>query len=554
MLINKMEKLISLHYCYDYFINQTSVGLIMYSHIPTALMAIFFGLFILLKKKALPNIIFFIVCIFFAIWCLLDLGSWFVFFTPQITMFTWGLSDLFAILFFFFSYYFIYSFIKEKDLPLWQKIIGIIILLPTFIWTFFGSNLLAFNFNNCEAIENNHIIIYPYYVEGFFILSIILFVIIQYRKIKDEIKKKEILFSGLGVIIFLLFFFSATLFANHLSSDLTYLYAYNYEIYGLFGMPLLLAFLVYIIVKFKAFDIKMIMAQALVWILVIVIGSEFSFITTLTNQVLVGVTLIISSILGFILVRSVKKEIIQKEKIKKIAEELEITNEAQTDTLRFITHQIRGVFTNTKMALSLILDGDYGPISESLKKIMKDLFDKQNEGVESVQSFLLTSNIDNGNPYMMEYFDFYIIVSEISSQLKTKAIKKDLDYEVNISADKNFSIMGDKTYLSNAISILIDNAICYTKKGSIKITLSKTDKDTILFSVEDTGIGISKEDEKKLFTKYGHGKNSRLINVDSNGLGLYLVKKIIDAHNGQVWEKSEVDKGTTFFIKLFIKN
>jgi len=182
--------------------------------------------------------------------------------------------------------------------------------------------------------------------------------------------------------------------------------------------------------------------------------------------------------------------------------------------------------------------------------MLDSLYKIQVGGVDSVQAFLSVSQFENGNPCIMKEIDFKDIISEAASQLKMKAENKKLEYIVDIPTEGNFTLMGDKTYLSNAVLNLIDNAIRYTPKGSVTVGLSMVSNNSVLFSVKDTGKGITEEDKKLLFTKYGHGKNSREVNVDSNGLGLYLVKKVVEAHNGKVWEESELGKGTTFFIKL----
>ena len=108
----------------------------------------------------------------------------------------------------------------------------------------------------------------------------------------------------------------------------------------------------------------------------------------------------------------------------------------------------------------------------------------------------------------------------------------------------------DIFWLKEAISNLIENSIRYTKQGKITINL-KIQNGKILTSIKDTGIGITNEDKKNLFTEGGRGKDSIKINTDSTGYGLYSVKLIIKAHKGRVWAESEgLDKGSTFYIEL----
>ena len=118
-------------------------------------------------------------------------------------------------------------------------------------------------------------------------------------------------------------------------------------------------------------------------------------------------------------------------------------------------------------------------------------------------------------------------------------------------------------WLKEVFNNLVENSIKYTKEGKITVGLEKkparnvsgiTDTDgdkKILFYVKDTGVGISLEDKKNLFTEGGRGKESVKINVDSTGYGLYSVKLIVEAHKGKVWVESEGHgKGSTFWVEL----
>ena len=110
--------------------------------------------------------------------------------------------------------------------------------------------------------------------------------------------------------------------------------------------------------------------------------------------------------------------------------------------------------------------------------------------------------------------------------------------------------MGDAFWLHEVVNNYLENSIKYSKEGSIKVTLEKKDG-KVLLSVKDTGIGITEEDKKNLFTEGGRGKDSVKTNVDSTGYGLYTVKLIMDAHKGRAWAESEgPGKGSTFYVEL----
>ena len=543
--------LVQIQYCYDYLINQIPVGLLLYSHIPTAVVALLFGTFLLFSARKVQNWTLFIVCVFFALWCAVDLNSWFAFLGSDLTMFSWSLADLFSLIFFFFAYYFLYTFINQKDLPLWQKGVGVLVLLPTAVWTFFGANLLSFDANTCEAIENDVVTNYLFYAEGAFLLASMVLTFLCYRKISDRKLKREALLAGVGVSLFLGFFLSATLLASILSNyDAWAQYAYNFEIYGLFGMPVLLIYLGYLIVRYKAFDLRIFGVQALVVALVGLIGSEFAFVNTLANRALVSVTLVLTGIVGLILIRNVKREIEQRERIELLARDLEKANAQQVTLIHFITHQIKGFVAKSRNIFSMALEGDFGVVGDQLRPMLQAGFESDTKGAQTIQEILNASNIKSGKvTFTMAPFDLRELIEEVSKDLKAAAEAKGLKLVLELG-DVPMMVNGDRAQLINVYKNLIDNSIKYTPTGSVTVTLAnKSGK--VIFEIQDTGVGITPEDMKNLFTEGGHGKDSSKINVESTGFGLYIVKNIVDAHKGRVWAETDgPGKGSRFFVEL----
>jgi len=244
------------------------------------------------------------------------------------------------------------------------------------------------------------------------------------------------------------------------------------------------------------------------------------------------------------IIRGVKREIV-------LREDLEVANEQQETLLHFISHQVKGFLAKSRDVFSLFLEEGYGPLPEYLKNPSQEGLDSGTKGVATVQEILNAANFKKGTvEYKSEPFDLKKLLLEIIEIQTKNASAKGLSVETHINENDNFEMVGDVEQMGNALRNIIDNSIKYTPTGGININLSKSDG-KILFSVKDTGVGIDPRDRAQLFTEGIRGKDSLKVNVDSTGYGLFIVKKIVEAHHGRVWVESlGPGHGSTFFVEL----
>jgi len=553
----------------QYFIYSSNIPtLFFYSHIPAVIVAILAGFLVFYKtKKSLLGTILLWISLLFSAWCIYDLVLWAVN-KPDTVMFYWSLQILFEPLVYLLSFYLVYLFIKERDLSFKGKAIIFSIYAPVVLFLSTNYNLVGVNLGDCTAIEGFIAQYFTYIVEAVFILAIMVLVGLEYRKNSDSGRKKQIVIFGLGVILFLIAFSSGNIIGSF-TDNWTLAQA------GLIGMPIFIGFLVYLIVQYHTFNIKLIATQALVWVLAILIGSQFFFIKIPINFVLNGFTFIASIIFGYFLIRSVKVEIAQKEELAKLNIDLEDLIKQRENLVHLVTHKVKGSFTRSKYIFAGILDGTFGEISPEIKKCAEQGLESDNMGIETVDLVLNVANMQKGTfKYEMKTVDLKDIVlksvAEKKDGMETKGLKIESEIKPARNAsdiadarpqdslqrvgqaggDDTYTVLGDSFWLKEVVSNLIENSIKYTEKGKITVGLEKRN-DKILLSVKDTGVGISDEDKKNLFTEGGRGKDSVKVNVDSTGYGLYSVKLIIEAHKGKVWAESEgAGKGSTFFVEL----
>lgn len=530
--------------CWESIVDLMSgnVSLIYYSHAITAAVSLLIGIFVVLRNKELINKILSFLCLSFFIWLFINSVSWLNCNSIYVSA-AWSFFAILYSLIPIISFYFFYVFLYKKDVTIRGKIILMLPLLPMFFVTLNSTVITAFNAVDSTVLESSKITSY-YYSIGFLIIFLIptLF-LINLRNLKGQDRKLATLMT-IGIEFFLITFYSIGFLSDYFGN-------YGIEFYGLFGIVVFLAILAYLIVKFKAFDIKLIGSQALVWALVILIGSQFFFVETLVNQILVGVTLVLSAIVGLIIVRSVKKEIAQRE-------ELAVANENQQLLIRFITHQVKGFFTKSKMVFASIIEGDLGVVSEPVMTMAKQGLESDNKAVDMVQEVLKASSLRSGTmTYSLEETNINEFIGGIAETFRDTAVGKNLQYEVNLPKEIGTAKI-DHLQMTQVIKNLIDNSVKYTLTGFVHVNLKinsvkvkRSIVKTALFSVEDSGVGLSDGDKAKLFKEGGRGEESLKVNVNSTGYGLFIVKKIVEGHGGKIWaESSGRSHGTKFFVEI----
>jgi hypothetical protein len=171
--------------------------------------------------------------------------------------------------------------------------------------------------------------------------------------------------------------------------------------------------------------------------------------------------------------------------------------------------------------------------------------------LNQIGSILDASKIEAGRFTIQKYpNDLNEVINDVVDTFAPQAIKKILElnsYVPNTLPQVNF----DKIRITQVLNNLVSNSLKFTPQGGKITVFGEINPDTITVSVSDTGMGISEEDQKDLFSKfYQIRKTPHELAKKGSGLGLYIVKGIVEAHGGQVLVKSEVGQGTTISFTL----
>lgn len=222
----------------------------------------------------------------------------------------------------------------------------------------------------------------------------------------------------------------------------------------------------------------------------------------------------------------------------------------KTEFVSLASHQLRTPLTSIKWYLEMILEGTTGKLSKELKDYLTDVYDSNETMIKLVNSLLNISRIESGRLTIEpKPTDLLSLVNSTLTKVNPEAIKANV--KISISAAKDLpKINIDPNLISNVYLNLIANSIKYTpEKGQVVIAMGK-EGDSIVSSVKDNGVGIPKDEQKRIFERFFRGSNVSSTAGGSTGLGLYLAKQIVEASGGKIWFESKEGVGSTFYFSL----
>ncbi len=214
------------------------------------------------------------------------------------------------------------------------------------------------------------------------------------------------------------------------------------------------------------------------------------------------------------------------------------------------SHQLRTPLTTIKGYISMLLDGDVGELQPQQRKLLEEAFNSSQRMVHLISDFLNISRIQTGR-FVLELTDVNLadVLDEEIEQLRVSADSR----QIKLVYDKpeTFPTMQvDEGKIRQVMMNFIDNAIYYSLGGTtVNIVLSHSAKQ-VEFKVIDQGIGVPKDEQHKLFTKFSRASNAKKQRPDGTGIGLYMAKKVVVALGGVVLFESKEGQGSTFGFRL----
>ena len=234
-------------------------------------------------------------------------------------------------------------------------------------------------------------------------------------------------------------------------------------------------------------------------------------------------------------------------------EQLQKLDEAKDEFVSMASHQLRTPLTSVKGYISMVLEGDAGKISDAQRHLLSEAFISSERMVHLINDFLNVSRLQTGK-FMIDrrLVDLAHITEQEVASLQTTAKAHDL--KLRYKKPTRFpSLYIDEGKIRQVIMNFIDNAIYYSsERSTVTIGLELVDGSAIL-TVHNEGMGVPKEEQSHLFTKFFRATNARKQRPDGTGVGLFLAKKVITEHGGSMVFSSEMNKGATFGFRLPVK-
>jgi len=238
----------------------------------------------------------------------------------------------------------------------------------------------------------------------------------------------------------------------------------------------------------------------------------------------------------------------QNEVQKHMLELLTEANEFKKDVLGIVTHDLRNPLSAILGFVSLMKRTDFD-ISEI--NLYTEQIQISAENMCNMIADFLQIAINDSTDFELHKttFDLVLLIETVINNFKSglKAKSQTLIYQPGVT---KIIIEADGHRLTEVIDNLISNAIKYSPKETTIFVDVKVENEKVLFLVKDNGLGISISDMDKIFGKFQKLSSKPTGNETSTGLGLYIVKKIIEKHDGKIWVESDLDKGSTFYVSL----
>lgn len=231
-------------------------------------------------------------------------------------------------------------------------------------------------------------------------------------------------------------------------------------------------------------------------------------------------------------------------------QQLKELDQRKNEFLNMAAHELRAPMTAIKGYISMLIEGDAGEIPEKARGFLTDAQGVTERLIRLVNNMLNVSRIEeNRMVFQVEDVHLAEVARTVFSEFQGEAVRKNLQFDLEIPNELRDLVTVDSDRIHEVIANFLSNAIKYTEKGFVKLTLSEPESGYVRVAVSDSGLGISEDEQKKLFQKFSRAE-SAVGKTVGTGLGLYITKLLVEKFNGRIGLHSEAGQGSTFWFEI----
>ncbi|MDO8582330.1 MAG: ATP-binding protein [bacterium] len=504
-------------------------------------------------RKSATHRIFFVLSLLTVIWSAFNY-SIYQSTNPNVAIWLLRIATFFALWYAFatFLFAFIFPATVMPVFPRWIKIFAIpitcitsILLLTPFIFT----RALSFDNGRLAEVQNGPAIPLFGLLSIFFVIAGLILLFKKARRARG-IERRQITYIFIGSFITYELIIIFNLIFPIVLKDSRFI-----TLGAVFVFPFIV-FTAYAIIKHHLLHIKVIATEILSFLLLVT--SFFEVVLSDTIWKIVFRIFLFSALLvvSFFLIRSVRKEVEQREKLQILTGQLELANkelsrldQAKSEFLSIASHQLRTPLTAIKGYSSMLLDGTFGPIGGKIKEGVEKVYASTERMVALVNDLLDTSRLDSGRMvFTFVETDLGEVAKSVCDELMPKGKEKGLVIACAV-APATSKVFVDQMKIRQVLVNFVDNALKYSDTGTVEVKLEQKN-DEVVFSVHDNGWGMTPEEMGFLFKKFSRGRGDTS-QIKGTGLGLYVARRLAEAHGGRVWAESPgKGQGSTFLLAL----
>ena len=227
-------------------------------------------------------------------------------------------------------------------------------------------------------------------------------------------------------------------------------------------------------------------------------------------------------------------------------------DEVKSNFISVVAHQLRTPLSGIKWTLNLLINGDLGALTTEQKPFLFKAYESNDRMISLVNDMLGADRIESGKMrYAFQPLQLLDVIDNVLYELLPQANARSLTISFTERPADLPKVDADPERIRAVFQNLLENAVKYSRAGgTIEIGTRQGSDGMILLTIKDDGIGIPKEQQKNIFNRFFRASNAVKAETDGSGLGLYIVKNIVERHGGKIWFESAEGQGVTFHFTL----